>query len=1095
MEKQVYKHLPNIDYSNEVFKKHNYIPTERMVDLLNKLYINISKGISIIIVGDIATSKSFSAEMICRYIYEQKRKKDNSNKEMYIKYCLNRENKISDLIKKLVLDKNYFSGIKIIDGPLLKAFKNGIPLILEGINLANESILQYIGVALDTKMINIEIPYIGMVTQEMKEGFSLIGIIENTYSLINLNYTYFSRFIRIEFPPFNQNELLDISLNILKYSKKHRYLYEENYMFIKDLIDFHMNISKSDGAIIMNSFTIRDIITCIKAYIKNKNPYEIIKLIYGGKSSINIEENILKYQSFKKPDYFNKKCILDYIEFNNISKEIYRNPEINEALESALYSLNLERNILLLGDEGAGKSKIARWIAQIFNISNNKKKNDFYYYICTAETEYSDLIGAHYLYLKNNKKYFEWRNGFLTNAMENEKLVILDNLEELNSSVLERLKNILELQFKDNKSHTNFRLILVCNKNKVYKLSNNFVDKIMIIKIGEQLKDITIDTYENLNNLIKILFLQNEQDEKDDNSFLDDTKNDDNSFLDDIEKDNNSFLDDADDINNSSFEKSDSVNEDYDDREEEFFNSNKFGIKKEKIDKFKEIKNDIISYLVKFLHKLIINSNENKSSNSNYSNINFGYSKPKTQQLSIKDISRICYSLNMILKIEEFQRVKVDKLVEFIFSLLFNKYEDLIKIDEEIKKIILKLFHDKYSSIFLDYRQILDIPDFVNFISIFYASFLINLHVCIVVPDGVGKSLILEFIQKTLLNKNKYILSLFNLNFRKRFENIYGEAYLNTEKLEKSLNPFIKSIKEGKIFITDEINISNENSSSSSSLLPFIDFTLKKNNIFIPIINKSFNIHKKFFLIDLGTETKEEFPYFINKNITKKIKILKYPCSTDILYLNDNKFLYLYNEKEKLICFMNKFNEMINKYNLDVIPLSFRDIHKILERIVYNKEYSHIQNLNNFHIIYFYIFSSINKPLLSKTFNYNDKMNSLKMIIHEIFVSIFNLDKETSEELLNCYFSKPDFEIYNNYNYYIIKNKLKLKIYKDYYDYEEKQQIFYNDYFKLKMIPFNEQILLVGGESKYKIDLICGYYFENINLVTNIDHLFGSSNN
>lgn len=128
--------FPHVDYSKENLIENNYVLTRGMKDRLDKLYAYISKGIPIIIEGEIATSKTFSAEIICKYIGEEKRKLEgNIQKEPYIKYRLNSDVKIPDLIKKLVLDNNYFSGIKIVEGPLYKAFKNGIPLILEGINI------------------------------------------------------------------------------------------------------------------------------------------------------------------------------------------------------------------------------------------------------------------------------------------------------------------------------------------------------------------------------------------------------------------------------------------------------------------------------------------------------------------------------------------------------------------------------------------------------------------------------------------------------------------------------------------------------------------------------------------------------------------------------------------------------------------------------------------------------------------------------------------------------------------------------------------------------------------------------------------------
>ena len=159
------------DYSIDYFNKYNYFLTKEATERLDKIYTYISKGVPIIIEGETGTSKSFSAEMIYRFIYEKKKQKEklkDKNKEeeenTFIKFNLSSDTTIQDLIKKLVKDKNYFSGINIIDGPLYKAFKNGIPLILEGINLiTNPDILQFIYNSLKNKEINVEIPNIGLI--------------------------------------------------------------------------------------------------------------------------------------------------------------------------------------------------------------------------------------------------------------------------------------------------------------------------------------------------------------------------------------------------------------------------------------------------------------------------------------------------------------------------------------------------------------------------------------------------------------------------------------------------------------------------------------------------------------------------------------------------------------------------------------------------------------------------------------------------------------------------------------------------------------------------------------------------------------------
>ena len=103
------------------------------------------------------------------------------------------------------------------------------------------------------------------------------------------------------------------------------------------------------------------------------------------------------------------------------------NKSIIEVFDSSLFSLNKGRNIIILGEEGSGKSMIARWIVQMFN--KNKKINDnskyYYHFMCTEETKCSDLIGYHspkkLKTISNYKEILEWKEGFLIKSIKEGK--------------------------------------------------------------------------------------------------------------------------------------------------------------------------------------------------------------------------------------------------------------------------------------------------------------------------------------------------------------------------------------------------------------------------------------------------------------------------------------------------------------------------------------------------------------------------------------------------------------------------------------------------------------------------------------------------
>ena len=133
-----------LNYDKKILiDNYNYILTENAKDRLDKLYTYITYGIPVLLEGETGTSKTLSAEIICKHIFDMNERKNSENKkEEYIKFDLSADVKINDLMQKFIGDNNFFSGLEIIDGPFLKAFKEGIPLILDEINLASEEVLQ-----------------------------------------------------------------------------------------------------------------------------------------------------------------------------------------------------------------------------------------------------------------------------------------------------------------------------------------------------------------------------------------------------------------------------------------------------------------------------------------------------------------------------------------------------------------------------------------------------------------------------------------------------------------------------------------------------------------------------------------------------------------------------------------------------------------------------------------------------------------------------------------------------------------------------------------------------------------------------------------
>ena len=354
----------SMNYSEEILlDKYNYVLTQNAKNRLDKLYTYIINGIPILLEGETGTSKTLTSEIICEYIFEMRNKKNPNQREneSYIKLNLSSEININDLMQKFIGDKSSISGLEIVDGPFLKAFKTGIPLILDDINLASEEVLQCIEEALDFGEINVEISGIGKINCKKKEGFCLIAIQNpNRGKYRNkrqyLTKSFLSHFQIIEFPPFDIGELKEISYVLFKSFNKNKEINYNDERFIHDLIDFHrVWTTNEERKNEIACFTIREILAVIKAYIdddEKKNPFIYIKIIYASRYPSHIKNELLellgKFKTFKE-DYDLYKRAHSQYRFQEDVNYFYKNKILKD---SSLFSLKNGRNIIIVGERG-----------------------------------------------------------------------------------------------------------------------------------------------------------------------------------------------------------------------------------------------------------------------------------------------------------------------------------------------------------------------------------------------------------------------------------------------------------------------------------------------------------------------------------------------------------------------------------------------------------------------------------------------------------------------------------------------------------------------------------------------------------------------
>ena len=326
-----------------------------------------------------------------------------------IRFNLSAETKVDDLIAKYTGDPESPAGLKIENGPFFRAFTEGNLLLLDEINLAPSSVLQCIQQALDSKILSLEIPGRPLQQYSMHKNFSLIATQNpNTGAFANkrqdLGVEFLSRFQKIYFPEFEPEELKDIAIGLAecnnyikkiddnaKDNEKEKKINEEKKKIVNDIVDFHINWKKNNSSSDdVQCFTIREIEAAIKAIADGKSIYNTLLTIYGARYKKDKKQKLI--ETFKE---FNTLKLLqpEKMDLPKQFHKCFKNKSLIDVVNAVEFSLDNERNVIIVGREESGITQIARWCAEYFySKKNDGKKSEGSFYLCTKNIQCSDLI-------------------------------------------------------------------------------------------------------------------------------------------------------------------------------------------------------------------------------------------------------------------------------------------------------------------------------------------------------------------------------------------------------------------------------------------------------------------------------------------------------------------------------------------------------------------------------------------------------------------------------------------------------------------------------------------------------------------------------
>ena len=469
--------------------------SQKRIDLIHRL---TSASIPVLLIGPTGTGKTASAEYALK-------------NDKIIKFNFSSETTIDQLIGYPTIDESSSSGIAYHKGPFTEAYENGYSLILDEFNLAHEDVLQCIEGALDSGILTIEDPTRENNVITMHSNFKLVAtqneaIDEFAKKRNKLTTKLMSRFTAVWFNHLSEEDLLFIARSF-----HNKYLTDSD---IEHLIEFHneWTYNAPENSII---FTIRNLKNTVASVSNDVSLYKAVLYNYGSSYNEKDLEILKKFmiQNQIFPDY--NLVQNDFSSFQHCVP----NKVLNEVMDKILFFSSQDQAILLVGNDGCGKTQIAKWASSIIS------PNGMNMMVCTPETTISDLIGNYVPASIGDNAIqkdlpVKWIDGPIIRSIIEQKCVFLDQIECAQPQVIERINSLFDAYANkkygiepifgveerpinsDISIKDGFKFIATASLKDLKKLSPAMLNRFAVIYVGSQFSDSKKDYFQELIHVI-----------------------------------------------------------------------------------------------------------------------------------------------------------------------------------------------------------------------------------------------------------------------------------------------------------------------------------------------------------------------------------------------------------------------------------------------------------------------------------------------------------------------------------------------------------------------------------------------------------------